>query len=132
MFQKGAEQTAAPSGGDRGPTSEKQRKDYGSEAKTAEYRLEAGQPNSIFRRLSHAPLFAQVGILATLGFIAAGLGQGRRPGLVGCGLLIAGLLILAGLAFGLALASQGRSKQSGNLRGGASPVTMRRSGRHRR
>jgi hypothetical protein len=77
--------------------------------------LEGSQPNSIFRRLSHAPLFAQVGILATLGFIAAGLvcgaigllllgnghwlrllGQGRRPGLVGCGLLIAGLLILAG------------------------------------
>jgi hypothetical protein len=103
MFQRGAEQTAAPSGGDRGPTSEKQRKDYGSEAKTAEYRLEAGQPTASSAALGHAPLFAQVGILATLGFIAAGLvcaigllllgnghwlrllGQGAAPGWLDAG-----------------------------------------------
>jgi len=60
-------------GGNCRYATENERTNYTYEAEAAKPSLESGPPNTIFRRLSHAPLFAQIGSIVILGVLAISL-----------------------------------------------------------
>ena len=97
-----AETHLATGGGGR-YASENQGGQHGDKAQPPKPGLKPGPPDSIFRRLGHAPLFAQIGSLVVFGFLTVGgiwLGLrywwlDSRPWR-GCCLLLIGLLCGSG------------------------------------